>query len=361
MSQALDSCANAADLQALATSATLSRNDVRALRRRLITIPTLLVATVTVISLAPVLLVSAMAADLVLAIARRRPFMAVRLVLFACVYLLAETVGLAALLSIWLFAGVGERRAARMVSWTYAVQRRWAGALLFATRAIFSLRFDLEGDDAIKPGPLIVFIRHTSIVDTLLPTAFVTARHGIRLRFVLKRELLTDPCLDVAGLRLPNTFVGRDGSQSEQEIGRVRALAQGLGARDGVLIYPEGTRFSPQKRLRMLDKLAERDPEQHALASALVNVLPPKLGGPLALLDACDADALFFAHTGLEGFAKVGDVFRGAMVGKAVRMRAWRVPRAEIPEDGEGRAAWLLSQWAELDRWVTGARAEAPS
>ncbi|HRE89632.1 MAG TPA: 1-acyl-sn-glycerol-3-phosphate acyltransferase, partial [Myxococcota bacterium] len=85
---------------------------------------------------------------------------------------------------------------------------------------------------------------HTSLVDTLLPTTYLTARRGLKLRWVLKRELLVDPCLDVAGSRLPNAFVARDGSDTEKALAQVRALATDLPADEGVLIYPEGTRFT---------------------------------------------------------------------------------------------------------------------
>jgi hypothetical protein len=41
----------------------------------------------------------------------------------------------------------------------------------------------------------------------LRPAAIISARHGIRLRWVMKRELLWDPCLDIVGNRLPNAFI----------------------------------------------------------------------------------------------------------------------------------------------------------
>ena len=65
-----------------------------------------------------------------------------------------------------------------------------------------------EGDlCSVAGGPLIVFIRHSSTIDTLIPTELITRRHGLKLRFVMKTELLADPCLDVAGHWVPNYFV----------------------------------------------------------------------------------------------------------------------------------------------------------
>ena len=41
-------------------------------------------------------------------------------------------------------------------------------------------------------------------------TTYVSRRYHLRLRYVLKRELLWDPCLDIVGQRVPNIFVDRD-------------------------------------------------------------------------------------------------------------------------------------------------------
>jgi hypothetical protein len=109
--------------------------------------------------------------------------------------------------------------------------------MLGAVRALFGPRLEVADGDEVTPGPAIVLIRHASIVDNLLPAALVARPHGIRLRYVLKSELLADPCLDIAGRRRPNDFVRR-GTGEAQELERVRALADGLGPGDGVLVYP---------------------------------------------------------------------------------------------------------------------------
>lgn len=331
--------------------------------RRALTIPGVAVALVLLSALAPVLLPIALTLDVARWARSRRPPMACRLLAFALVYLCAEVVGLAALSAVWLGAGLGASRRGRLVDATYAVQRAWAGALFGAARALLRLRFVVEGDACATPGPVIVLVQHASLVDTLVPTVFITQRHGIRLRFVLKRELLASPCLDVAGQRLPNVFVDRSATQSDREIERIRALASGLGAAEGALIYPEGTFYSPAKRARALARLAESDGALHARASALVHVLPPRLGGPLALLEgAPDADCVLVAHRGLEGFARYRDLLEGGLVGRVVRIRMWRVPRRDVPLDRAGRVRWLYDQWTARDEWVSSTRdAELPA
>lgn len=323
------------------------------LRRRLVSLPALYLFSALVAAALPVLVVVAWAVDAARWVATRRPWMASRLVVFLACYLAAESVGILALGVVWLVAGVGERRAARLLDGTYAVQRAWAGTIFRCVRAIFSLRFEVEGDAEAVPGPVLVLIRHTSIIDTLLPTVFLTARHGLRLRFVLKRELLVDPCLDVAGLRLPNHFVARSSEERDSDLDGIRSLGAGLSAREGVLIYPEGTRFTEARRARSLAAIERTSPERYAQAAALTHVLPPKTGGVLALLDASpESDVVIVEHKGLEGFALVVDIWRGAMVRRTVRVRCRRIARRDIPTEGSARAAWLMGEWAALDRWV---------
>jgi 1-acyl-sn-glycerol-3-phosphate acyltransferase len=321
-----------------------------ALRRRAVTFTVLVLAALLVTCALPLLLVLAFTVDLARAVRSGRPWMATRLTLFLFVYLLAELVGLCALGLAWLLAGAGPSRAARLLRGTWLVQTRWVSALFLVARRLFSLDLAVEGMACCSPGPILVFARHCSIVDTLLPTALLSRERGYLLRFVLKRELLWDPCIDVAGLRMPNVFVARDQSDTRGEVLAVGALARSLGPTDGVLLYPEGTRFSLNKQRRILERLAARDPAAHARALALRHVLPPRLGGALALLEAGDADVVFLAHTGLEGFASLGALFRLGFARRTVRVRAWRVARTEIPSEPAQREQWLHEQWQRLDR-----------
>ncbi len=319
--------------------------------RRLRTIPPLVLGLVLVTALLPLLLIAGLAIDAVRRVAFGVPPTAARLVLFLWAYLAAEVGGLAALAVLWL-ASLGGRRRAWMLERTWRFQQLWAGVLLGAVRVLFGLRLEVEGDDAVAPGPVIVLVRHASIVDNLLPANLVSRPHGIHLRYVLKRELLSDPCLDVAGRRLPNYFVRR-GTGEAQEVERVRALAGGLGAEEGVLIYPEGTRFTPARRDRAIARIAQRDAGLAARAERLRHLLPPRLGGVGALLDgAPDADVVVIAHHGFDGLRLISDIWRGGLVGLAVRVRVTRVARSAVPEEEGARAAWLYDVWQDVDDWL---------
>jgi hypothetical protein len=136
--------------------------------RRLRTIPPRVLGFLLVTVLLPALLVAAVVIDALRRVAFGVPPTAARLVLFLWVYLAAEVAGVAVLAALWV-ASLGGRRGAWLREMTWRVQQLWAGALLGAVRALFGLRLEIAGGDEAAPGPVIVLIRHASIVDNLLP------------------------------------------------------------------------------------------------------------------------------------------------------------------------------------------------
>ena len=321
----------------------------RRARRRLRTVPTHILLFVLVTVLGPVWLVVGLVVDLARWVVGRKPFMGLRLFAFAWVYM---AVGMRCLVTVgwqWLRAGFGRDRD-RMREGSYRLQEWWAAALFGAVKRIFRLEVSVEGLDRVRPGPVIVMMRHASIVDTLLPNVFVTRQAGIRLRYVLKRELLADPTLDIAGNRLINHFVDRDGD-SATEVAAVLALASGMTDGEGVLIYPEGTRFTEARRERIIEQLGERSSSLADRTRAFRRVLPPRPGGPAVLLGT-GHDVVIVAHTGLEPLATIPDVWSGRIVGSQVRLRFERFSAATIPDDRRGRLEWLFDRWAEVDDWL---------
>ena len=326
------------------------------LGRRLRTIPALVAGFLLVTALLPLLLVALLAYDAGRALRGRGRFSAVRLLLFGWVYLAVEMVGVTAMFLFWLVSGFGRARR-RHVALTYGLQAWWAATLLGAMRFLFRVGLDVEGDESIAPGPFVLMMRHASLVDTLLPTVLVLRRHRIRLRYVLKRELLWDPALDLAGNVLPNYFLDRASGDAAAEVDRVRSLGVGLGESDGVLIYPEGTRFTPERRERIIAILRQRLPHLVERAEALRGVLAPRLAGVLALLEA-GTDVVVCAHVGLDGLSHVRRVWRGGLVGITVKVAFWRVRAAEIPAGEAARVDWLFAQWRRVDDWVCAHRVE---
>jgi len=327
------------------------------LLRRIRTIPILFLLAAVVWVLFVPLVIVAMVVDLGRWLPRRTPWMGTRLVAFLLAYLTAEVIGVIALGSVWIGAGFGSHHD-RLRRHTYTIQRLWAEAIFWAARAIFRLQVTAQGAELASRPPFVVFARHTSIVDNLLHTHLVSNPYRIHLRYVMKAELLVDPAIDVAGNRLPNAFVKRGADDSEGAIESVRRLTEDAGPDEGVLIYPEGTRFSPAKLERALRRLERRNPAVHAKAVGFHHLLPPRLGGPLAMLSASSADVVFMAHHGLGGFARIADIWSGAMVGRRITVEYWRVPRSEIPTTRSGRVDWLFEWWHRIDDWVADKEAK---
>ena len=329
-------------------------------RRRAVSIPAVLGRGTLYLALLPLVLVAAAVRDL--GFGGRAPTL--RLALFGALYVVAEFAGIVAAAAIWLVSGTwaGGSHAA-YVERNLALQRVWAGTLFAGVQRLYSVRVETEGEEALTPTPFLLFVRHASLVDTLLPAALVSARHGVNLRYVLKRELLADPCFDLVGLRTPNVFVRRGSGDAKREAGFIHRLAAECPPEQGVLIYPEGTRFTAERRERALDRIeASGDAARLARARGLGHVLPPRTAGPHALLEARpDLAVVVMAHYGLDGLAKLGDFLDGSLVDRRIRVHYRRIPAAEIPSEREERIRWLDAEWARVDAWVAGQVAAASS
>jgi 1-acyl-sn-glycerol-3-phosphate acyltransferase len=324
------------------------------LRRRLRGIVLEVAAFILATLLFPLLLAGAAAVDLALWLRHRKPWVGVRLVAMLWWFLFGEMRALAGLAGIWLLTGGPFGRGSlRRTRWLYVLRVHWSGSHLGGVRVIFGLRFAVEGQALAGPGPVVIMMRHASIIDNVLPDVFVTREHGVGLRFVVKRELQSIPTIDIGGRWAPTYYVRRASADSAGEVAALRSLAHGLGRHEGILIYPEGTRFTTAKLARARKIVAERQPEIAPLASRLQHVLPPRLGGPLALLDeASEADVVFCGHAGFDGYAHVSDIWSGRLVGKTIHIRFWRHAASEIPRGADERVAWLYERWQALDDWV---------
>ena len=168
----------------------------------------------------------------------------------------------------------------------------------------------------------------------------------------MKRELLYDPCLDIYGHRLPNLFVDRSGQDSSEAIAGVRTLIESLTATEGALIYPEGTRYSVQKH----QALANKPGQSLELLDQLQrwpDLLPPRLGGTLAMLQANPGkDLLFMAHVGFEGSSRFSTLINGSWRHARVHIEFWRVPFAMVPTSPDAQRQFLFTQWDRMQETV---------
>jgi len=315
--------------------------------RRALTVPAVTLAWALCLAATPLLLPLAGAVDLL----RRARFATARAYLVVLLYLSLEVAGLCGLVLL-LLAGAarGDRRR------LFRFQRTWAVVALWAIRRIFSLRLEVTGLEALRPGPILLMGNHTSMADVLLPAALVEGRLALRLRYVGKRGLVWDPCVDVAVHLLPYVMVRRGSEDTPGDVARMQALLPGLGPEEGVFLMPEGTRFTPERRARLA---AETGPVAD-LARRLHNTLPPRLSGVLGLLErSAGADPCFMAQVGLDGVRSLADVWDGALIGRTLKVEFRRIPWGEVPRDREGQAAWFLREWERLDAWVGRERSRA--
>lgn len=291
-----------------------------------------------------------------------------RTMLFVLVYLWAEVAGILAAAALALRAALapGWARAeapnapgrSRETEAFFGLQKWWGHVLLETGRRLFGLRLRVDGQDLALQGPLLLFIRHSSMADTALALELVSRPGDLLLRYVLKRPLLLDPCLDLVGNRLPNRFASRGTARSRAEIEAVARLAEGLGPKDGVLVYPEGTRFTEAKRRLALSSLERKGDEQKLeRAKGYRAVLPPRAGGPLALLrrnleQERPADLVLCAHRGLDRVVRMQDLASGALLGAEVAVRFWRFPADAMPREPAELERWLWDRWQTVDDFV---------
>jgi len=317
--------------------------------RRALTVPGVVLAWALCLAAAPLILPLAAAVDLL----RGARLATARAFLVVLLYLSLEVTGLVGLGGLLLGGAARGDRA-----WLFRFERTWATAALWAIRRIFSLRLEVTGLEALRPGPILLMGNHTSMADVLLPAALVEGRLGLRLRYVGKLGLVWDPCVDLAGHLLPYVFVRRGSEDTPGDVARMQALLPGLGPEEGVFLMPEGTRFTPERQAH----LAAGAGPVAELARRLHHTLPPRLSGVLGLLERSPgADPCFMAQLGLDGVRSLADVWDGALIGRTLRVAFHRIPWGEVPRDREGQTAWFLREWERLDAWVGRERDRAAS
>ncbi|MCB8914787.1 MAG: 1-acyl-sn-glycerol-3-phosphate acyltransferase [Thermoleophilales bacterium] len=230
----------------------------------------------------------------------------------------------------------------------------WARNHLIAIRILFGLKFELEGMENTGPGPFILMPRHVSILDNLIGDVFIGHPQRIGVRYVIKEEIRALTPIDIGGRWIPTVFVKRGSLDSKTEIGAVRALTHDMSPGEIMAIYPEGTRPTRKKIERAQEVIAEKQPEIAPMAARLNHLLPPRLGGPLAILDEARGgiDIVFCGHVGFEGLRTVADVMAGVLVGRHIKIRFWRFKGSEIPEGEMARTEWLYEKWQMIDDWV---------
>ncbi len=322
------------------------------LRRRAVTVPGTLLGFLVFLAL----LVPAMVIGFLIDLSLKRRWPTVRVALYAVWWAGLETFGVLGAGFLWLrFAPSRRLQSDPSFRAHSRLQRWWATGLVRGAKCLLDLRFQLDDPSPLsRDGPLIVLARHGSQGDALLVAAMLSSS-GLRPRFVLKRQLLWDPCLDIVGHRIPNYFVDRDTANNHDEILNIGHLAEDLSPDEAIVIFPEGTRFSQAKLNRSIKALAATAPERLPQAKRLCRVLPIRTAGVLAALRrAPSTDLLFLNHVGVSDFRTLSDLWRNVPFKTPLRFAAQRIERSAVPKsDNEtDLVGWLDARWVEFDTWV---------
>ena len=312
------------------------------LKRRSISVSALLVVAVSATMSAPIWIGVAVVID---AVRLRWRFPLARLLLFGWYWSIIECAGVLISFALWI-SGQSNNQVLhyRLMGW-------WAGKLMTGLRITMSASIDVDDSDSFGEGNAVVLCRHASLADSLVSAWVICTTRGLSPRYVLKRELLWDPCLDIVGLRVPNYFVDRGSHQSTNELAAVTRLSADLAISDVAVIFPEGTRSSDAKRKRAVEKIRDQSPERLAATEGLRHLIPVRPSGTLALLDgASGADLVIAWHTGFDGLSTFGGVITA--LGRSdvqIVFRARRLQRSSLPDVN---VAWLDDIWAKMDREV---------
>ena len=281
-----------------------------------------------------------------------------RVLAFLLLYLIADTLAILWLFLLWVASGFGTRLdQPRWQDRHYGLMRSYLAVLVRGGTWVFRIGFDVDAEELRRvegaaDQSVLVFSRHAGIGDSFLLVNAVL-QSGRRPRIVLKSLLQWAPVIDIGLNRVPCFFVAR-GAPRGTGTHAIRGLADTMGPRDALIIFPEGQNYTPQRRLVSIDKLEEQG--RHAEAEAareMRHVLTPRSGGAIAALEgAPGADVAFVAHAGLEHFTSAVDLWRGIPLDSDLTVKAWRVPRVEIPRARDAQEAWLQWWWRRIDAWL---------
>jgi 1-acyl-sn-glycerol-3-phosphate acyltransferase len=329
--------------------------------RRLAALPLMVAAFVVsvgvlALSVIPLALVSAFSAS-----ARRL----LRSVTFAPIPLGVEAVALLVAAWLWIVGACRRRPTEESVAIHFRVLGRCLRTVVAAARVL--LRLELEHRVRNWPStglaasarPLLILCRHAGPGDSVIVLDALVNRYGLRPRLVMKESMQLDPVTDVYFHRLPVAFVSRDPESSGAAEDAIRRLAGELRSGDALVMFPEGGNYTPRRRRRAIRHLARTGRQGDAArAEWLRNVMPPRPGGVLAVLDTSDVDVVVIGHTGLGGIHSVRDSWRSVDRAKPLILNAWFTPSEDVPSDRVRRIGWLFDVWSAMDDWVQSETAD---
>jgi 1-acyl-sn-glycerol-3-phosphate acyltransferase len=126
---------------------------------------------------------------------------------------------------------------------------------------VIAFRLTLEcprGESIAQDRPVIVLGRHAGPEASLvLIRVLLRDRHMVP-KIVLKEKLRLDPALDVLLTRIGCVFIGAGGSAGGGAVTAVAELASQLTSRDALVLFPEGSDWTPTRHWLAVRRLRRR-------------------------------------------------------------------------------------------------------
>jgi 1-acyl-sn-glycerol-3-phosphate acyltransferase len=188
-----------------------------------------------------------------------------RLALACLVFALYSVPAAAHLYGGWILRVLARVPAPRRRRFAAEWRAWWGDASFAAVSAALGLRVTLRIPKEVfaEPEmPVVVVANHRKTLDILVLTALVRRLGRPPVEWVMKKQLRHRAAfLGHSCIMSGSAFVGRDGNVSDL-LAVARAAAKARESGSGIVIFPEGTRFSERKR-----------------KDGFARVLPPRQGG----------------------------------------------------------------------------------
>lgn len=253
-----------------------------------------------------------------------------RLVLACAVFALYSVPAAAHLYGGWFLRFLARVPAPRRRRFAAEWRAWWGDQAFAAVSAALGMRVEFRVSKEVLAAPempLVVVANHRKTLDILVITALVRRLGRPPVEWVMKKQLRHRAAfLGHSCIMSGSAFVGRDGNVSDLlAVAHAAARAQESGS--GIVIFPEGTRFTERK-----------------LKDSFVRVLPPRQGGfdmIRASLPTYPVLSVTIDWRGRDGAtALASHTLAGATV---VVTCALHAPEAV------SAAGWLMDEWRRKD------------
>jgi len=327
--------------------------DSKRLKRRFITIPSLIIVTILLTLLMPVIIAVSFVVDLF----RRYSFSTIRTCISIWLFLWLELIFLFISGWVWIkYKFTSSQKEKDYALTNRKIQKNFCKIYIPFVLKIFRAKINFHGKEHLEScKPSVMFTRHVSLIDTFIPVfSLYSLSKNKWPRYVLKAELLNDPLFDVVGNRFPNVFIRRGKGLSETETTRILNLRNTMEENETLVIFPEGTRFTPKKRKKLIkhsQKNGKKDLFKYA--SSLKATLPPLTKGSMALLsESVKYDLVVLAHRGFENVVTIWDLFKGSLIDKTIDIMITKYSFEEIPKDEDEKKLFLMNIWKKVDNYA---------